>query len=816
MKKFLSLALILAILLSITAQVFGGTSVILYKDQKFGWTIRLPADFIKNAVPGKPNETEFNKKGSPDKVKVSMYSLTGLTLDSWVSRETKFIRDNYDLTLYSVTKTENSKIKNLNYRKVYLKIQTEDGWMNQIRIYVTGKSFRYLISYTITAADYKNSAKKTSMDAALASFAFTEPNAKSIGALTESTTAFDSKTKIKISNAELGWSFEVPDTWKKEQEDKKYTVCTVSNGDMAVTLKAIDNPQNVFVNDYAKTYEASLKTGPVTNKIVFKGNSSINHYSGVNYIIDRAGFEDRVYLLQEGFNLFVLTLSTRNYADTPGNNKILDAILNSINLRSDKESESISDFSEILKGATKDKVGDSYYKWSVTVPKSFTMSSRTFEGRVTVFETSDKKSMIDIEIIQNVQKQNLDSILSNVLNNLKKDYTITNSEKRTDGAQQYAVISYKGVKDDFVNEHRFYIVGDNILEIAMSQPEAVYNSGTYSKVLDSFAMSFPKDNSATDLSNIGTNGLRMYVSLKYGWFMGILPDWYVESSENKGNSAVFYNDKSTLIVDMYSKELGLTLDKLIENETARMNRVYNKELTTISQPEDITINGIKCKKINLSFKINSKMFYDSYIYYVGKSYRYKIGYSIDSAAYNDPAKKSGIDKMLNSFLCIEPNATTLGKLFDTESENTDSNGRTVSSTQYKWSVTLPSNFTEGEYYESEDEVQYTNDVTRLDFSMDVYTAKKTIEQYALDSDQHMSANSSYSVVSTEMLNEKGTTVRKAIYRYADPNADYAYYNINYMLCKNGNLYDIYFSVPDYRYTDYSTQVFKKMWDSMNF
>lgn len=824
MKKLFSSFIILVLLFTSILQVSAAGTEQLFSESKYGWSVKLANDYVKDITVIKENEISYFSGDYQNSFSVNTYSLSGLTLDSWFNRDMQYLKDNYNPAYYSVVKTESGKLGAYKCKKVTLKILNASGWIIRCNVYITSKNYRYLVSYSMPAADYSVASKKAVMEKYLTSFKFTEPNPSKLGDIKENQAVYDSKTKNKLSSKEFGWAFDLPNTWRINVNSGKSVIYDIDNHTITADL-FVEESAGKSLDEQAKSYEASLSNGIPILKVSKKVTIKSKDTDVLFYTLANDSSKARTYLFIANGKTYKFTFVMLKYADTAKNNKILDDIWNSFKTSAAATSattgtstgENVTDYAALLGKITKGKAGDSYYGWSVNIPSNFSLLDRTFDGRFTTFLSTDKNSGINVMIIKNEKNQNLDSILTSVVNNYKKTFTILVSEKRSVGSQEYAVVAYRSEKDKFVNEHRFFIKGNTIYSVAVSQPEEAYAKGMYNSVLDSFATSFPKDNSANDLSNVEKNGLRLYSNVKFGWFIGVLPDWNADTLDSKGNCASFYyDDKNSIFVNMYSKEAGLTLDKYVENELARMNRVYNKQLTTISQPEDITISGLKCKRINLTFTVNGGTFYKSFIMYVGNNYRYTIGYALDSNGYNSVSIKSGVDKMMSSFMCVEPSVTTVGKLFDSENENQSTTGRSLSSTKFKWSVTIPSSFVEGENNQSEDQVQYTNDVSLYDFSMDVYTAKKSLDEYAASNEKYMQTNPGYTIISSETLTEKDTTVRKVVYKYAEKGDTLAYYNINYTLCKNGYFYDIYFSVPEYRYTDYSNQVFQSIWDSMKF
>jgi hypothetical protein len=351
-----------------------------------------------------------------------------------------------------------------------------------------------------------------------------------------------------------------------------------------------------------------------------------------------------------------------------------------------------------------------------------------------------------------------------MLDSTKDKYTIIESKIQKNGDQEYAMIAYRGDKDNFVNEHRTLIKGDLVYQAILTVELEDYNKKTYVSLLDSFKTEFLEDGSMNDLSDVNSDGMRTYKSRNYCWTIDVLPDWYESKAENKGNSVSFVMDENNYaFVEMYSLDDDMILDKLVEDEYSYYNSVYNKKLVTMSNPVEITINGVKCKSFDVIYNFNGKMLHNKFIYTVGRNYRYFLGYSLEDAIYNDSSTKSKFEKVISSFSFTEPDFSKVGKLFDPGSSRNSTATKQLSSTKYNWSVTLPTTFTAGEDNNDEDYVYNLDSNRYLYFSTEVYKADKSLDSYVTDEVQYYNSNSSkYTYGGIETLNEKGTTVKKSL------------------------------------------------------
>lgn len=819
MKKLLSALIITLMLFTCMGQTFGAASAKTYSNKKLGWSISLPTDLSKDTSSDKYYEENYKDKNNTKSLSIYMYSLSGLTLESWVAKELKEYKENYNKTYFNVIKTEDGKLGKNKIKKIYFKYLGDDIWYNVCSIYMVGKNYRYLISYSMKSDDYKVAAKKKAMDNILTSFKFTEPSVKTLGTLVEASNNTDSKKHIKIENKNNGCSYEIPDTWKKVLDTDSMAIYQCNNYELTLMLSVDQNPDNKSLDDCSKDYENQLKDN---FKCTIKSKKTINANGNefTAYSMAGSGTNITAYITIMNGKIYGLALVTAKFVDIPKNNKVMNDIWKSFKITDTGTGNSIIDYTSLLKGNLKDKVGDSFYNWSFSTIKNLSVTERSFDGSITKFSTDDSKCILQIFITKNTKNANLDTISASMLDYVKDSYTVIDSGIQKNGDQEYAVIAYRGDKDNFVNEHRVILANDLVYQIVLSVEQEDYNNKTYSNLLDSFKTVYLKDGSMNDLSDVNSNGMRTYKSRSFYWTIDVMPDWSESKAENKGNSVSFIMDENNYaFVEMYSLDDGMTLDKLIQDEYNYKNLVYNKQLVTVSSPEDMVINGVKCKSINVSYNYNGKIIHDKLIYTVGRNYKYILGYTLEDAEYNDTAVKSKFDNVISSFSFTEPDFSKVGKLFDPDSSRNSTSTKQISSSNYNWAVTLPTTFTADEDNNDEDYASYSDNNRYLYFCNDVYKAEKTLDNYVADEVQKINTNTSkYTYYGTETLNEKGTVVKKITYKYTYPYGDYSYSsnNTEYILVKNGNVYYIYLEVSDIRNSDYSNQILKAIWDSMTF
>ena len=78
---------------------------------------------------------------------------------------------------------------------------------------------------------------------------------------------------------------------------------------------------------------------------------------------------------------------------------------------------SIKDFGTLIKNSNKSKVGDSYYKWSMKLPRELTLGSRSFNGDYSFFISQDASYSISVVI----RDKDKDATLEDKQQNLREE-----------------------------------------------------------------------------------------------------------------------------------------------------------------------------------------------------------------------------------------------------------------------------------------------------------------------------------------------------------------------------------------------------------
>ncbi len=270
---------------------------------------------------------------------------------------------------------------------------------------------------------------------------------------------------------------------------------------------------------------------------------------------------------------------------------------------------SIKDFSTLVKKTTKDKIGDSYYRWSMYLPSDLKLDYRNFNGTTNQFYAQDGSYMVDVRIFDSDEKNSIDKITDNMLD-YTKDFTLIDYGTDKNGTAEYVEFIYKD--DEYTYQDRFYLTYEKEYNIVVyTQNEDSYLDDKYLNIINSFKFAFDKDGSTEDLSDVTKDGYRKYQDTRLKWSINMHPDWE-ENKDDKIQNKVKFNGKNDAYfsVAVYSLEKGETLDSITADSIKESEESLNPSLYKLIKQENTTIGGVACTKITIRSKYLMKLVLD--------------------------------------------------------------------------------------------------------------------------------------------------------------------------------------------------------------
>ena len=807
MRKLLSFLLVFTFVFS----SFGATSAAtakptVYSNAKLGISITPPSGYT--TLVKEQNCISFSKKDAAQFL-VFMSSLDkGMTLEKWADIIKNRYKSDYNTSHVKLIKTEKTTINGKSCIKIYMNVKNDKEYDVVVcDALFLGKNYKYQITYTIKNSEFKSSINKSNAEKYISSFKFTEPNTNVVGKLVDYAPQIDCGQYKNIKADKLGVSYSIPLNWIFIS-DNTYSVV-----DGSVLLSVNKNKQTL-----TKVSE-NIKNSEFNDKILSQEKLLIAGNSALKYIIQNVkGITIYSYFIESNDYVYSFIITRANCLHNDKSTKTIDKIIKSIKFdqsqsSSSKDEDKIDDYNDIFGDTSKSIIGDSFYKWSMSKPKDMTLVEADFDNTRLVYSSAKDDIVLYIYIFDNKEDADLDSIMSNRLENVSK-YTLNEVEKKKKNNQEYGVISFSN--DEYTCVERIFTVNNNYYVLSYSAENKVFNSQTCDNLFDSFKTSFTANKDTRDLSTVNSNGTRTYKSDTLKWSVEVLPTWYDITYTDKKNIIEFAKDDDTYMdIYMYSIDNSTTLDSLVEDKMNYFKKVYNTSLVQISQPQSMKISGVNAKKIELTYNIKGQLVHDAWYIFIGKNYRYNIITSMSDKTYTSEDKQK-IESMISSFKFTEPDTKKLGKLVD-QYDLQSSSAKTLSNSKYMWSMKLPSVWVpDNDINNNSDDVCYYSSNEGLYMEMIVMPTTKSLSELCSIFETNKFSSSIYKLESSETLSDKGTTVKKYIYNVDNPKSYYNYKEICYIINKNGYLYSVYFNVTDIRYSDYSKQVFDKIWQSINF
>ncbi|HWR60570.1 MAG TPA: copper amine oxidase N-terminal domain-containing protein, partial [Clostridia bacterium] len=380
---------------------------------------------------------------------------------------------------------------------------------------------------------------------------------------------------------------------------------------------------------------------------------------------------------------------------------------------------SIKDFALLLKKTNKEIVGDSYYKWTMSLPKDVKISYRSFNGAYSTFEAVDGSYSISLSIYDLPSGETFDTLIESELQ-YAEDYTLISQEKSNKDGFDYYRIAYKD--DGYIYEERDFVKNNKVYELYLEIEDAdIYkNNKELSALLDSFKPGFVQDGRIEDLSDVIAGGYRIYEDKKLEYSIKVPADWQESAYDNKENEVTFtepYKDTSTyqdrLMVITYSKEDGITLDKWYENELKALQDEYNPELVKLVESGDITVGNVRAKKLICSTKLKTTTSYSYNVYIMGDTYKYHLYYDTVKP-YANKIIQSNINYLLESFVFAEPEPDDTESFLDPDGIIRAESVRSIEDKSNGYSFELPTSWQKNTS-SAADAVSYSNKDKTINF-----------------------------------------------------------------------------------------------------
>ena len=329
--------------------------------------------------------------------------------------------------------------------------------------------------------------------------------------------------------------------------------------------------------------------------------------------------------------------------------------------------EDLDNYNSILKKTDKERVGDSYYGWSMRIPKELRLTERSFDGAATYF-TSDYVTL-GIEIVA-VEDEEEEFSLDKLYIAMKEEAstapnTFISQNKGMQGQHAYCEVSFRDTKYQY--DQRAYYINNKIyyLWAIRDLQGGSAEVSVLEEAKQSFEIGYAYPNDTEDLSNV-RDGMRPFKDGVMNISTEIPADWMMllGSPENRmGFIQVDGKFYGKFYIDIFSKEAGETATSWANEDLERYDYLYNSKFVNFNGPNPITISGRSGveTKIVVNPKAKGHKLTTRFIYLTNENYKCRLTLTYDNLLEENNADYAKVNQMISNFVFVGPDAS-LGTL----------------------------------------------------------------------------------------------------------------------------------------------------------
>lgn len=466
------------------------------------------------------------------------------------------------------------------------------------------------------------------------------------GTLAEETAPVD---KVEISFA-LGDKVLMINGEAVESECAPYTV---GEGVTLVPVRIITEAFGAKVDWEEATQTVTLTYQDVTIQLVIGSGTALVNGNEVELLAPPEINQDRT--------MVPLRFISENFGADVGWDGSTDRI--TIVKEASENNGPITNIEEILNHSDKERVGDSYFGWSVQRVPDMQLSYKQSDGFYTVLTSESKHMELFVMIYDLGENSDEISELKQIIKEDSASYTQISMEEKKIGNIPYIHAQYKD-KDYYVDD-RAYLTDEYVFSV-MTYVPADQNAGVFNEaveVVDTFQFNFDAE-ITENLSQIGEDGMYLFVDAKMGVLMKLPAGWHSVTDEDIDNEFAFtyIEDKQAVgsgNISVYSISSAGSAEDFANADRNGFLDEFNSEYTTCSDIQTTTIMGLTAYTYTYSFKYEDSV--DSTvkrIFLENGDYVYRIGIQLDNGYF----EASQFDDILNSFMCVQLDSNEVGKL----------------------------------------------------------------------------------------------------------------------------------------------------------
>lgn len=509
------------------------------------------------------------------------------------------------------------------------------------------------------------------------------------------------------------------------------------------------------------------------------------------------------------------------------NNKTYSLIL--------EDDGAITDFSTVIGSISKAKVGNSYFGWSISIPKGSQLVNNSFNSKDVSIGNDQRGIFIDVNVsvdegkkyqdfINEMQKTSGnssigDSVSGKILDSsINTDTSLGFAEVLTSDYNSGGIIRRIFISNGYVYKLTF----SSIKEI---NPKKLKKDTYFMSLLNSFTLGYKGNTKdVKDISKVKA-GVVKFTDTNYGFSLNVPPEWETLDSTDFTNIPAIkigLNNKEYITIYPEFIEGTTDIDEYGDTVKAFYNVNYNSKFYNFIDKKTSEIYNKKACKLLYSIDIKgAKSIFDENLIIEGDII-YHITIKSPEASYK--SKNEIYGKILNSINYSSKNAESIKKYLEGSKTDAvmsrvgkDDNLIDFTEKDYKWKIKIPGFWLSIPYFEdnykifSDEKNQAYMGIESIENNSDTLKQDDKTVFDTLKSIQDGKDN--YTFISKEIITEKGTTIKVHKYRLDDDKTDTHGDVIHYVINGEKYSYCFFYILQDIYASEKNAKEIKDIWDS---
>ena len=324
-----------------------------------------------------------------------------------------------------------------------------------------------------------------------------------------------------------------------------------------------------------------------------------------------------------------------------------------------------------LRKSAFNKMGDSYYNWSMNIPKELPLSICAPDGTYIEFSIPDMSKIISLRIVPAAENDTFDAIKERELEYIKENRLISQDFEETKSRRKYlrTVYEYDYMGKIFRGDSRMILNNGYLYSLyCRTFSDNPNDISKYVSIADSF--DFTYDQAVTEPLQPITDGYRQYSSAKFKVAFSVPESWIAVPEQNQikpANQITFVSGKeetaSMIELSIFSASPEETVEQLAKRKHNAYLKLYEDSEQQSSELLPITIGGHQGVYYTDTIKQGNKTFYRYDIFFCLGEYSYNFSITLQQ---KDEAL---IKKVLDSFAADELDSYGIWTLEEPQNTN---------------------------------------------------------------------------------------------------------------------------------------------------